>query len=242
MPAPSALTTTSSTTSAVSAQDSFARWLQNGHLTGSTPDAEARTKLFGSANKRYFTSSSDASGYMTTITIPFWTISKTGAKYESSGTLVVHKLVADEVQQIFQRIFNDPEQFPIYANNVGGARYSDAMRHAWGCAIDINPLYNCECNFRSGYQRVTCGYGWWPAGMDGQTWVGRSAASYHGKLTEASPYSIAPGGSVVKAFAAYGWGWGGSGTNDAGGSQTAKGWSSGRNFDFMHFSVLPTGG
>ncbi len=223
-------------------QESFAHWLQNGHLSGSTPDAEARVQLFGNANKRYFTSSSDAAAFMKTITIPYWTMDKGGDKHPATGTLVVHKLVADEVQQIFQRIYEDPEKYPIYGNNVGGARFSDAMRHAWGCAIDINPLYNCECNFRSGSQRVTCGYGWWPGGMENQTWVGRDAASYHGKLTEPSPYSISPSGSVVRAFAEFGWGWGGSGTNDAGGSGTARGWSSGRNFDFMHFSVLPTGG
>ena len=102
------------------------------------------------------------------------------------------------------------------------------MRHAWGMAIDINSLYNAEMNFRSGYLRVTCGYGWQPYGVT--TWLGRSIGSYRGSMSGASPYSIRPGGSVVKAFADYGWGWGG------------NGWSNGKSFDFMHFSVLPSGG
>ena len=226
-------------TRAIDPGKSFAFWLQNGHLNGSTPDAEARQRLFGDANKSYFRSAAEAAPYLTTVTVPIWAIDKTGTKFSTSGNLQVNRVVADEVQLIFQQIYNDPERYPIYAYSIGGARFRDAVRHSWGCAIDINPYYNCECNFRSGYQRVTCGYGWWPAGMEGN-WVGRAASSYHGTLSEPSPYSIAPGGSVVRAFAAYGWGWGGSGTNDP--NAAPKGWSSGNNFDFMHFSVLPSGG
>ena len=147
--------------------------------------------------------------------------------------------MANEVVLIFEQIFNDSERFPIYANSVGCARFSDTMRHAWGCAIDINPYYNCECNFRSGGPIVTCGYGWWPEGMEGRSWAGRDSALYRGSMTEPSPYSIAPGGSVVRAFAAYGWGWGGSGNNDP--DAEGSGWG-GTGFDFMHFSVLPSGG
>ena len=226
---------------AIDPNKSFAFWLQDGHLiNGSTPDAEARELLFGDANRSYFTSAAEAEKYITNVTVPIWAIDKTGNKYSTTGTLQVHKLVADEIRSIFEMIYNDAERYPIYAYSIGGARFSDAMRHAWGCAIDINPYYNAEMNFRSGSLRVTCGYGWWPSGMEGQTWVGRSAASYHGSLTEPSPYSIRPGGSVVRAFAAYGWGWGGSGTNDP--NAQPKGWSSGNSFDFMHFSVLPSGG
>ena len=223
-----------------SPEQSFARWLQDGHLNGSAPDAEAREKLFGDSGKTYFRSSAEAAPFMETVTVPIWTIDRAGGKVASTTSLTVNRQVAEEVRAIFQRIYDDPERFPIYAYSVGGARYSDTLRHSWGCAIDINPLYNCECNFSSGSQRVTCGNGWWPQGADGGVWAGRSAAAYHGSLTQASPYSIAPGGSVVRAFAAYGWGWGGSGSNDPDASGT--GWSGGRSFDFMHFSVLPSGG
>ena len=58
---------------------------------------------------------------------------------------------------------------------------------------------------------------------------------YAGSLTAPSPYSIGKnpgeyGYSVVKAFAKYGWGWGG------------NGYSGGKKHDFMHFSVLASGG
>ena len=132
------------------------------------------------------------------------------------------------VALIFQEIFDDPERFPIYGGwSVGGARFTDTMRHSWGCAIDVNALYNCECNLKSGYLKVTCGYGWWP--------VGAANNNFAGSMTAPSYYSIGKnpgeyGHSVVEAFARYGWGWGG------------NGWSGGLSFDYMHFSVLPSGG
>lgn len=219
---------------------SFALWLQNGHLDAwGKPDAEARRLLFGSENKYYFSSSAEAAPYMESISVPIWIINSQQQKESSVAYLTVHKLVANEVRAIFQMIYDDPERYPIYGYAVGGARFSDTMRHSWGCAIDINPYFNCECNFRSGYQRVTCGYGWWPEGMDGMTWVNRNTSAYHGSMSGPSPYSITPNGSVVRAFAAYGWGWGGSGSNVIG---EQRGWSSGNNFDFMHFSVLTSGG
>ena len=206
----------------------FAFWLRN-HLDGyGNPDAEARVMLFGSATKSYFTSVEEAAPYMVSISIPVWDIDATGNKYSTTRHLQVHYLVADELKSIFQQIYEDSEHFPI--KSIGGVRFTDTMRHAWGCAVDINPYENAEMNFKSGALRVTCGYGWWPAGIDGQTWVGRSTDAYHGSMSGSSPYSILPGGSVVRAFAAHGWGWGG------------NGWYGGQGFDFMHFSVLPSGG
>ncbi|MBR1658776.1 MAG: S-layer homology domain-containing protein [Oscillospiraceae bacterium] len=219
--------------------ESFSRWLQDGHLEGGNPDAEARRLLFGDENRYYFSSAAEAEPYMETVTVPVWAVDKTDNKYSTTLSLTVNKQVANEVVLIFQQIFDDPEQFPIYAYSVGGARFTDTMRHAWGCAIDINPYYNCECNFRAGYQTVTCGYGWWPNGVEGRNWAGRDTSAYHGTMEGPSPYSIAPGGSVVRAFAAYGWGWGGSGSNDP--DSDGYGWG-GSSFDFMHFSVLPSGG
>ena len=111
------------------------------------------------------------------------------------------------------------------------------MRHAWGCAIDINAYYNCECNTRSGYLKVTCGYGWWPQLKDANNrpYGAASDTYFAGTMTSASPYSIGKnpgeyGYRVVKAFQTYGWGWGG------------NGWSGGTSYDYMHFSVLPSGG
>ena len=227
------------TTPSVNAQNSFAFRYQRESGTANGL-ANLRREMFGSSSKSHFYSSADAAPYMETVTIPIWKYDNSGMKISSSMSVTVHKLVAEEIKSIFTEIYNDPEQFPIYGGwSVGGARFTDSMRHSWGMAIDVNAYYNAEMNFKSGYQRVTCGYGWWPYGLDGTTWVGRSASLYHGSMSGPSAYSISPAGSVVRAFAKYGWGWGGSGSNVIG---TQKGWSSGNSFDFMHFSVLSTGG
>ena len=169
--------------------------------------AEARrTALFGSASKTHFTSASDASGWMQTVTIPIWKVNSSGEKYATETTVTVHKLVAQEVLLIFTEIFNDSERFPI--QSIGGARYSDALRHSWGCAIDINPTQNFYCRKVNGTSTALVGTHWSP---------------------DTDQYSIKPNGSVVRAFAKYGWGWGG------------QGWSGGY-YDFMHFSILSTGG
>lgn len=196
--------------------------------------AERQLALFGDANKSYFYSAADAAPYMADVTIPIWTMDKTGNKFASTMTITVHKLVAKEISLIFQEIYDDPEKFPIYGGwSVGGARFTDTMRHNWGCAIDINALYNCECYYYhySNQLQVTCGYGYWP--------INSTDTRFAGSVSQPSAYSIGGeegeyGYSVVKAFAKYGWGWGG------------NGWginSSGRQkFDFMHFSILASGG
>ena len=195
----------------------------------SMSETERRTALFGNPNKTYFASAAEAAAYMTTVTVPIWTMDKSGNKISSSTTVTVHRLVAKEIQLIFEEIYNDPERFPIYGGwSIGGSRYTDTMRHSWGCAIDINAFYNCECtvNWTSGTNRVTCGYGWWPSGTE--------KSVFAGTMTEPSPYSISAGSSVVRAFARYGWGWGGQGYSlKSNGNQK---------FDYMHFSILPSGG
>lgn len=153
-----------------------------------TPNTELRQMLFGNGNKTYFTSSSDAAAYMETVTVNVWKINSAGQKYASTADITVHKLVAEDVRRIFQEIFEDPEQFPI--QSVGGARFTDTLRHSWGCAIDINPTQNCYCYYSNGVLVPITGSFWSP-GYD--------------------PYSISPTGSVVRIFEKYGWGWGGQG-------------------------------
>ncbi|NLA86951.1 MAG: hypothetical protein GX847_06630 [Clostridiales bacterium] len=165
--------------------------------------AERRLALFGNANKTYFASSADAGSNIVTVTVKTWDINSNGAKYTRTWPLPVHKLVAREVELIFSDIYNDPEKFPIYA--LGGARYSDTLRHSWGCAIDINPNENYYINYRTG----------------------QTVGSFCYK-NGSSPYCITPNSSVVRAFAKYGWGWGG------------QGWSTAA--DYMHFSILSSGG
>lgn len=170
----------------------------------SLSNAQRRQMLFGNSNKTYFTSSTDASGYMVSISIPVWKINdKTGQKYSSTAYITVHKLVEREVKAIFNDIYNSPERFPI--KSIGGTRYTDSLRHSWGCAIDINPNENYYVNYKTGQQVGSFCY-----------------------KNGSSPYSITPNSSVVKAFAKYGWGWGG------------QGWSTA--VDYMHFSILASGG
>ena len=197
----------------------FATWARQQGILGSySGNAEFNRLMFGDSSKTYFSSWADASAYMTNVTVNVWKMNSDGSKYASTASISIHKYLADDVYNIFQQIFNDPEQFPI--QSIGGARFTDTMRHSWGAAIDINSNYNCEANTRSGYVRITAGSGWWP--------VGTERTDYAGSLTEASPYSISAGSSVVRAFADYGWGWGGS-------------WSGGSK-DYMHFSILSSGG
>jgi hypothetical protein len=169
---------------------------------------ERRTTLFGDPNKTYFANAEEGGPYMTEVTVPVWRLNEsTGEKTAGQLTLTVHREVAWEVEQIFETIFNDPERFPI--KSAGGTRYGDTMRHAWGCAIDINYNENAYGRY-DGEGNFVCstGSGWWPG---------------------ENPWSITPTGSVVRAFAKYGWGWGGQGY-------------SGGTYDYMHFSILPSGG
>jgi len=166
-------------------------------------NADRRQALFGNPNKTYFTSARDATGYMVDVQIPIWKLDRNGQKYSATATITVHRLVEQEVRAIFNEIYNSPERFPI--KDIGGARYTDSMRHSWGCAIDINPNENYYINYKTGQ---TVGSFCWKNGS--------------------SPYCITPESSVVKAFAKYGWGWGG------------QGWST--SADYMHFSILASGG
>ena len=207
------------------------QWLQNGWIDkyGSVKSSQLYATLMGSASKTHFTSASDAASYMKTVTVPVWQLNSKGVKYASKLSITVNKAVAEDIVSIFTEIYNSPEKFPI--ESAGGARYTDTMRHSWGCAIDINAYQNAECrayyNSDGSTSKVvqTCGYGWWPAGT--------AKTLFAGSLSSASAYSIPAGGSVVKAFKDYGWGWAGNGYSVRNGSQK---------FDYMHFSVLPNGG
>ena len=207
-----------------------AQWQKNGWIDGyGNASAQLKTILFGSSSVSCFTSSSQAANYMKTVTVPVWKLNNSGTKYASKTSITVNKAVADDIVAIFTQIYNDPEKFPI--ESIGGARYTDTMRHSWGCAIDINPYVNAECrayyNADGSINKVvqTCGYGWWPVGTD--------KTAFAGSMSAPSAYSIGKGSSVVKAFKAYGWGWVGNGYSVRNSSQK---------FDYMHFSVMSNGG
>ena len=194
--------------------DSFA-WESRNYIDAwGNVSAEGRQILFGDANKSYFNGSeANLSDYIVTVQVRTWDINSSGAKYTRTWNLQVNKAVADEVKAIFEEIYNDPEQFPIHA--LGGARYTDTMRHSWGCAIDINPVENFQCyTTTTPYTAI----------------VGSTCFKYSD-----SPYCITPDSSVVRAFAKYGWGWGG---GDA--DNNYSGWTT--TADYMHFSILESGG
>ena len=175
-------------------------------------EAEKMTYVYGAGNGKY-QSAAEAEAHMVEIVVPVWHLQSDGTKVASKAYLQVNASLASIYQAIFEEIYNDPEQFPIHA--LGGARYTDSLRHAWGCAIDINPVENFYCNTTtSPYTAIT----------------GTTCFKYSD-----SPYCITPDSSVVKAFAKYGWGWGG---GDA--DNNYSGWNT--TADYMHFSILASGG
>ena len=166
---------------------------------------ERRIALFGDENKTHFKNADDANGYVENISVSVWDLTSSGDWYSKTLTIQVNRVVSEEVKGIFSAIYNLPEseRFPI--SYVGSARYSDTLRHSWGCALDINANYNYYKNFVTGKQ------------------IGQYCYQ-----NSDSPYCIKPDSPVVRTFAEYGWGWGGSG------------WTS--SVDYMHFSILSTGG
>ncbi|MCI6719310.1 MAG: M15 family metallopeptidase [Clostridiales bacterium] len=167
---------------------------------------EKLVEVFGESAARY-TEREEAEAHMVEITVPVWTLTAGGEKKASTRTITVHEALADKLEAVFQEIFEGDEQFPI--KDVGGYAWRSNARseHRQGTAIDINYDENMECSIDAdgSVTRITCG-SYWKPGED--------------------PYSIPAGGDVVRAFAKYGFAWGG----DA--------WTSKR--DYMHFSYFGT--
>lgn len=152
----------------------------------------------------YFESAEEAGANMETITVDVWTIGTDGEKHAAKKTLSVNKYLAEDVVNIFKEIFESPERFPI--KSVGGyywrnTAFGSVSQHSYGTCIDINPDENYYCYSADG------------AAITGTHWTPYEDA-----------YSIVPDGSVVAAFAKYGWIWGGS-------------WD-GKVKDYMHFTYL----
>lgn len=168
---------------------------------------ERRYALFGDSTKTYFTGYEwNLSTYIVSLEITYWDLKSDGVTwYEKTQTIEVNKVLVDEVTGIFEDLYNLPisERFPIYY--VGGARYTDTLRHSWGAALDINANHNYYLEYSTG------------------TMVGEYCY-----LNSDSPYCIEPDSAIVQIFAKYGWGWGG------------EGWTSA--VDYMHFSILASGG
>lgn len=152
-------------------------------------------------SKIRFSSEAEALAYMEDIEVQVWRIVN-GTKKTATITLKVHQAVADDVKKIFEEIYNGKEQFPI-KSCVGFSWRGGTSQHNLGLAIDINP----EENY----------------------FIGRNGTIKAGKLWKPgeNPYSIIPGGDVVRAFNKYGWHW-----------SPDMNWSNGA--DYMHFSLSGT--
>jgi len=133
----------------------------------------------------------------------------------ATGQLVVHRDVAPLMVRVLKRLWN--ANYPIArmelvdayggddwesieANNTsafncraatGSNRWSN---HAYGRAIDINPIENP-----------------W---IEGGKVFHKASWKYVDRTKRRSPLMILPGDKVVKAFAIEGWGWGGSWTGN----------------------------
>lgn len=144
-----------------------------------------------------------------------------------TGAIVVNQSVVAGVVEVFQRLYD--QRFPIYemvpedayhgddnaaaaADDTSGFNCRDAVApgppqwsvHAYGEAIDVDDVQNPY--------------------VDGSTIIPPSGAAYLNR-SELRPGMAVPGGTLVDAFAAIGWQWGGR-------------WSPGT--DYQHFSL--TGG
>lgn len=151
-----------------------------------------------------FSSEEEAAYNMEHVTVPVWKLSQDGSKYSSTMSLIVNRNLAQEVINIFTDIYNDPERFPI--KDAGGYNWRNTVsgslsQHSYGTCIDINANENYYCYASTG-EAITGSF--WKPGEN--------------------PYSITENGSVVRAFAKYGWTWGG------------NAWTTLR--DYMHFTYL----
>lgn len=162
--------------------------------------------LFGKTEIGFVTRE-EAEAAMTEITVPVWRLKSDGSKMAGQMTLEVNQCLSLVYQAIFEDIFNGSEQFPIKDGGSYAWRSNTRSEHRWGTAVDLNWNENMECYIdeAGNVTEITTGSHWLP---------------------NEDPYSIPAGGDVVKAFAKYGFAWGG----DA--------WKSKR--DYMHFSYFGT--
>jgi hypothetical protein len=140
------------------------------------------------------------------------------------GTIVVNASVVDQVIEVFSTLY--AARFPIEemvpeaayggndntaaaADDTSGFNCRDAVApgpprwsmHAYGEAIDVNDVQNPY--------------------ISGTTIIPQAGAAYVGR-SEVRPGMAVPGGTLVGAFAAIGWGWGGNWVGTV---------------DYQHFSI-----
>ena len=86
---------------------------ENGYMLNNNEPRGAFNKLFfGDENKTYFASAEEAAPYMRDVTVNVWQLQPDGTKTQAALKLTVHKYLAADVYEIFQRIFEDEEKIP----------------------------------------------------------------------------------------------------------------------------------
>ncbi len=160
-------------------------------------------RIFGSGSSYHkYASASEASKHQVDIAVQVWDFDSDGNKVTRTKHLQVHEALASSVRQIFAEIYAGNERFPIHS--LGGYSWrgdGSSSEHCLGTALDINWEENYMCT-KSGAP-LTGSY--WKPGEDA--------------------YSIPANSEVVRIFAKYGFGWGGT-------------WNSKK--DYMHFSYFGT--
>lgn len=160
-------------------------------------------RIFGAGSSYHkYASASEASRHQVEIAVQVWDFDSSGNKVTRTKHLQVHEALASSVQQIFAEIYAGSERFPIHT--LGGYNWrgdGSSSEHCLGTALDINWEENYMCT-KSGAP-LTGSY--WKPGEDA--------------------YSIPANSEVVRIFAKYGFGWGGT-------------WNSKK--DYMHFSYFGT--
>jgi|GEM_PF-2111805 len=143
--------------------------------------------VFGK-DRKYYTTESEASKNMVTITVKVWDYDNKGSLYTRNASLTINKNLKNDVQAIFNEIYESGEKFPI--KSVGGYNFrkmaagSSLSHHSYGTAIDINPNEN---------------------------YMIKDNKIISGKLYEPgkNKYSMPADGIVVMTFKKHGWIWGG---------------------------------
>ena len=165
--------------------------------------SEKVARIFGEgASYHKYANAAEAETHQVTISIQVWDFDANGNKVTKTKRFQIHEALAETVQQIFAEIYASGERFPI--KNIGGYCWrgnGSSSEHCLGTAIDINWEENYMCT-NSG---VALTGSHWSPGSD--------------------PYSIPADSDVVRIFAKYGFGWGGT-------------WNSKK--DYMHFSYFGT--
>ncbi|MDR3121428.1 MAG: M15 family metallopeptidase [Clostridiales bacterium] len=128
-----------------------------------------------------------------------------------TGELVAHKKVADELADIFRELYEagfpiervelvdnygGDDRLSMGANNTSAFNYrtvsgsANLSKHAYGLAIDINPIQN----------PYTEGRGSYVSPPEGRAYLDRG---------DVRPGMVVPGGAAHAAFTSRGWFWGG---------------------------------